>query len=68
MKAVFPFLLLLCFGVIPNTEAATFQEARVSEVIQDVRLLASKAAARQAVVNDKIGEGAAVRTGAQSRA
>jgi hypothetical protein len=68
MKAVFPFLLLLCFGVIQNTEAATFQEARVSEVIQDVRLLASKAAARQAVVNDKIGEGTAVRTGAQSRA
>ena len=68
MKAAFPFLLLLCFGVIPNTEAATFQEARVSEVIQDVRLLASKAAARQAVVNDKIGEGTAVRTGAQSRA
>ena len=68
MKAAFPFLLLLCFGVVPNTEAATFQEARVSEVIQDVRLLASKAAARQAVVNDKIGEGTAVRTGAQSRA
>jgi hypothetical protein len=68
MKAVFPFLLLLCSALIPNTEAATFQEARVSEVIQDVRLLASKAAARQAVVNDKIGEGTAVRTGAQSRA
>ena len=68
MKAIVPFLLLLCFALIPNAEGATFQEARVSEVIQDVRILTLKAAARQAVVNDKIGEGTAVRTGAGSRA
>src|SRR5437879_5058864 len=68
MKAVVPFLLLLGFAVIPNAHGATFQGARVSAVIQDVRVLTSNAAPRQAVVNDKIGEGTAVRTGAQSRA
>ncbi|HJT44754.1 MAG TPA: hypothetical protein VJ721_00650, partial [Chthoniobacterales bacterium] len=39
------------------------KHARVTEVIRDVRLLASQAAARAAAVNDPVNEGTAVRTG-----
>src|SRR5207245_9516021 len=48
--------------------AAEQKQARVTEVIHDVRLLAAKAAARPAAVNDTIHEGTAVRTGTDSRA
>jgi hypothetical protein len=44
------------------------KQARVTEVIRDVRLLASQAAARPAAVNDPVNEGTAVRTGTDSRA
>ena len=47
--------------------AVPLNQARVSMVIRDVRLLPSKAAARVAIVNDKVIEGTAVRTGAESR-
>jgi FecR protein len=48
--------------------AAEQKQARVSEVVHDVRLLAGQAAARPAAVNDTIHEGTAVRTGTDSRA
>jgi hypothetical protein len=48
--------------------AAEHRNARVTEVIRDVHLLAAKAAARPAAVNDAVNEGTAVRTGADSRA
>jgi hypothetical protein len=48
--------------------AAPLQEARVSQVIQDVRLLEANAATRTAVVNDKVTLQRAVRTGKESRA
>src|SRR5437667_9789189 len=48
--------------------AAPLQEARVSQVIQDVRLLEAHATPRPAVVNDKVTLRRAVRTGAESRA
>src|SRR5712692_386002 len=68
-KARFGILLVICFlAAEPLSNAAPFKAAHVSRVIQDVRLLASKAAPRPAVVNDNIGEGTAVRTGVQSRA
>ena len=47
--------------------AVPLNQARVSMVIRDVRLLPSKAAARVAIINDKVIEGTAVRTGAESR-
>ena len=47
--------------------AAEHRSARVTEVIRDVHLLAAKAAARPAAVNDAVNEGTAVRTGADSR-
>jgi hypothetical protein len=48
--------------------AASLQEARVSQVIQDVRLLEAHGAPRPAVVNDKVTLERAVRTGVESRA
>jgi hypothetical protein len=47
--------------------AGQLNQARVSEVIRDVRLLPSNAAPRPAAVNDNVIEGTAVRTGVESR-
>src|SRR5207302_2884390 len=55
-------------GVATVLLAAEQKQARVTEVIHDVRLLAAKAAARPAAVNDTVREGTAVRTGTDSRA
>ena len=52
----------------PLAAAAPLQEARVSQVIQDVRLLEAHAAPRPAAVNDKVTLERAVRTGKESRA
>src|SRR5438067_9627107 len=56
--------------VIPTrlANAAALQEARVSQIIQDVRLLEAHAAPHAAAVNDKVIRGSAVRTGVESRA
>ncbi len=48
--------------------ADPLKEARVSQVIQDVRLLEAHAAPHPAAVNDKVILGSAVRTGGESRA
>src|SRR5438067_6777639 len=55
-------------GVATVLFAAEQKQARLTEVIHDVRLLAAQAAARPAAVNDTIHEGTAVRTGTDSRA
>ncbi len=47
---------------------AQLKEARVSQVIKDVKLLPAQAAARPANVSDEVRNGTAVRTGEQSRA
>src|SRR5713226_5745724 len=60
------FVFLTFAGSSGNAEE--LKKARISQVIQDVRLLGSNAAARPAAVNDNVGEGMAVRTGAASRA
>ena len=52
----------------PLAAAPLFQEARVSQVIRDVRLLEAHGAPRPAVVNDKITLKRAVHTGVESRA
>jgi FecR protein len=58
-----------CFTVaLPALNAAPLEGARVSQVIQDVRLLTSNAGPRPAAVNDEVKRGTAVRTGTQSRA
>jgi acrosin len=59
----------LCFlATRPVGNAAPLQEARVSQVIQEVRLLEAHGTARPAVVNDRVTQGRAVRTGVESRA
>jgi len=61
-------LVVIAIGVAKFVFAADHNQARVSEVIRDVRLLPGHGAARAANVNDTIREGTAVRTGTDSRA
>ena len=53
---------------LPNqVSAADLKEARVTQVIQDVKVLPSNASPRPAAVNDNVRQGTAVQTGVQSR-
>src|SRR5438034_410404 len=61
-------VLLILFTQTRWANADTLKEARVSQVIQDVRLLEAHAAPHAAAVNDKVIQGSAVRTGTESRA
>ena len=55
-------------SMLPNEVSADeLKEAKVTQVIQDVRVLPSGAAARPAAVNDDVRQGTAVQTGVQSR-
>ena len=47
--------------------ADELKEAKVTQIIQDVRVLPSGAAARPAALNDDVRQGTGVRTGIQSR-
>src|SRR5437870_11540843 len=51
-----------------NLSAAQLGEARITQVIKDVRLVASNASPRPASLNDRVQDKTAVRTGADSRA
>src|SRR5438132_11970282 len=52
----------------PNAVSADeLKEAKVTQVIQDVKVLPSNAAPRPAAVNDNVRQGTAVQTGVQSR-
>ena len=50
-----------------QVSADELKEAKVTQVIQDVRVLPSGAAPRPAAVNDSVRQGTAVQTGTQSR-
>jgi hypothetical protein len=53
---------------LPNqTNAEELKEAKVTQVIQDVKLLPSNASPRPATINDNVRHGTAVQTGVQSR-
>jgi hypothetical protein len=53
---------------LPNEMAAAdLQEAKVTQVVQDVKVVPSGAAARPAAVNETVRQGNAVQTGVQSR-
>jgi hypothetical protein len=53
---------------LPNpVSAEELKEAKVTQVIQDVRVLPSNASPRPAAVNDNVRQGTAVQTGVQSR-
>jgi mannose-6-phosphate isomerase-like protein (cupin superfamily) len=62
------FVFAVAIGPTTFTIAAEKNEARFTQVVHDVRLLASNGALRQASVNDNVGQGTAVRTGSDSRA
>jgi hypothetical protein len=54
--------------LLPNQVSADdLKEAKVTQVIQDVKVLPSNAAPRPATVNDHVRPGTAVQTGTQSR-
>ena len=60
--------LAFALAGLPNKISADeLKEAKVTQVIQDVRVLPSNAAARPAAVNDSVRKGTAVQTGVQSR-
>jgi FecR protein len=53
---------------LPNEVIALdFSQARVTQVVQDVKVVPSGAAARTATVNETVHQGSAVQTGTQSR-
>ena len=53
---------------LPNDlRAEDLQEAKVTQVVQDVKVVPSGAAARPAAVNETVRQGNAVQTGTQSR-
>ena len=75
MKSIFSRLLsraglvlLLASATVLLLTAAQRKEARVSQVVRDVNLLAPHAAARPAHLNDDVTDGSAVHTGVDSRA
>jgi hypothetical protein len=54
--------------VLPSgVSAEELREAKVTQVIQDVKMLPSNSAPRPAAVNDSVQQGTAVQTGVQSR-
>jgi hypothetical protein len=59
------FALVNCLPT--QVGAAELKEAQVTQVVQDVKVLPSGAAARPASMNETIRQGAAVQTGVQSR-
>jgi hypothetical protein len=61
--------LSLALGIwLPNELGAEdLKEAKVTQVVQDVKLLPSNASARPAAVKDNVRQGTAVKTGDQSR-
>ena len=54
-------------AIANSAGAAQLQEARVTQVVNDVKLLLEQAAPRPAAVSDLVRRGTAVRTGTQSR-
>jgi hypothetical protein len=64
------FWLFLALASLPlwPAGAAKLKEARVSQVIKDVKLLPNQAAPRPALISDQVRDGTAVRTGVESRA
>ena len=61
------FSIVACFLAVTSTNAAPLISARITQIIQDVKLLPSNAAPRPAAVNDDVHQGTAVRTGQDSR-
>ncbi len=59
--------LVCLLAFVHLSHAAELKTARVTQIINDVKLLPGQAAARAAVVNESVNIGTAVRTGVDSR-
>ena len=57
----------LASGLPNEVSADELKEAKVTQVIQDVRVVPSNASSRPAAVNEDVHQGTAVQTGVQSR-
>ena len=66
LTGVLSVTVLLTAGSMAASETAD-KEARVTRIIKDVKILPSESDARPAVVDEKVQEGTAVRTGDESR-
>jgi hypothetical protein len=65
---VAPIALALMTWLLPSQAIALdFSQARVTQVVQDVKVVPSGSAARAATVNETVNQGSAVQTGTQSR-
>ena len=64
---VAPVALALVSWLPNEVIALDFSQARVTQVVQDVKVVPSGAAARPAAVNETVHQGSAVQTGTQSR-
>ena len=65
---VAPVALALVTWLLPNdVNALDFSQGRVTQVVQDVKVVPAGAPARPAAVNETVHQGSAVQTGTQSR-
>src|SRR5882757_7971425 len=64
---VAPVALALVSGLPSDLSAEDLAEAKVTQVVQDVKVVSSGAAGRPVVVNETVRQGNAVQTGTQSR-
>src|SRR6201993_991502 len=65
---VAPVALALVTWLLPShVIALDFSQARVTQVVQDVKVVPTGSAARAAAVNETVNQGTAVQTGTQSR-
>ena len=61
-------IALVSMSWLPNAViAADFEQAKVTQVVQDVKVVPTGSAARPAAVNETVNQGSAVQTGTQSR-
>jgi len=67
ISVVAPIALALASWLPGGGAAAELEEAQVTQVVQDVKVVPSNAAARPAAVNETVRKGNAVQTGSQSR-
>src|SRR5438132_2633604 len=64
---VAPVALASVSWLVNEAVAADFEQARVTQVVQDVKVLPSSGTSRQAAVNETVHKGSAVQTGVKSR-
>jgi hypothetical protein len=67
ISLVAPVAFALASWLPSGVAAAELEEAQVTQVVQDVKVVPGNAAARPAAVNETIRQGSAVQTGVQSR-